>query len=59
MHQPEVNSLLADNKAKISKTMTKMLKKASGNFSLPDSLAKNNIGQTVKSLEKHWQMLTK
>jgi hypothetical protein len=49
MRQPEVNSLLADNKAKISKTMTKMLKKASGNFSLPDSLAKNNIGQTVKS----------
>lgn len=48
----EVNSMLADNKTKISSTMTNV-EKASGNFSkLSDSLAKANIGKTVKSLEK-------
>jgi phospholipid/cholesterol/gamma-HCH transport system substrate-binding protein len=48
----EVNGMLADNKSKISATMTNV-EKASGNFSkLSDTLAKANIGKTVKSLEK-------
>ncbi|WNM18890.1 MlaD family protein [Flavobacterium capsici] len=45
------NEMLADNKSKISATMTNV-EKASGNFSkMSDSLAKANIGETVKKLE--------
>lgn len=48
----EVNEMLAQNKSKISGTMTN-IEKASANFSkVSDSLAKANIGQTVKNLEK-------
>jgi phospholipid/cholesterol/gamma-HCH transport system substrate-binding protein len=44
--------MLADNKGKISTTMTNV-EKASANFSkVSDSIAKANIGQTVKNLEK-------
>ena len=47
----EVNGLLAINKLKISNTMTN-IDKASANFSkMSDSLAKVNIGQTIKKLE--------
>lgn len=47
-----VNQLLADNKNKISSTMSNF-DKASGNLkTMSDSLAKANIGQTVKNLEK-------
>ena len=47
----EVNGLLATNKLKISNTMTN-IDKASANFSkISDSLAKANIGQTIKKLE--------
>lgn len=46
------NQMLADNKGKISTTMTNV-EKASANFSkVSDSIAKANIGQTVKNLEK-------
>lgn len=46
-----VNTMLADNKSKISSTMTNV-DKASANFAkLSDSLAKANIGKTVKNLE--------
>lgn len=45
------NSILADNKSKISTTMDN-LEKASSNFSvMSDSLAKSNLGETVKKLE--------
>jgi phospholipid/cholesterol/gamma-HCH transport system substrate-binding protein len=45
------NEMLADNKAKISGTMTNV-ENASANFSkISDSIAKANIGQTVKKLE--------
>jgi phospholipid/cholesterol/gamma-HCH transport system substrate-binding protein len=45
------NSMLADNKTKISATMTNV-ENASSNFSkLSDSLAQANIGATVKKLE--------
>lgn len=45
------NAMLADNKSKISATMSNV-EKASGNFSkMSDSLAKANIGETVKKLE--------
>ena len=47
----EANSLLADNKSKISGTLTN-INKASANFAkISDSLSKANIGQTVKKLE--------
>jgi len=47
-----VNGMLAENKSKISGTMTNV-EKASANFNkMSDSLAKANIGQTVKNLEK-------
>jgi phospholipid/cholesterol/gamma-HCH transport system substrate-binding protein len=47
-----VNGMLAENKTKISGTMTNV-EKASANFNkMSDSLAKANIGQTVKNLEK-------
>jgi phospholipid/cholesterol/gamma-HCH transport system substrate-binding protein len=46
-----VNEMLADNKAKISSTMTNV-DNASANFSkISDSLAKADIGKTVKKLE--------
>lgn len=46
-----VNTMLAENKSKISSTITSV-DKASANFAkLSDSLAKANIGKTVKSLE--------
>ncbi|TDP60839.1 MlaD family protein [Flavobacterium dankookense] len=46
------NEMLADNKGKISSTMSNV-EKASANFSkISDSIAKANIGQTVKNLEK-------
>jgi phospholipid/cholesterol/gamma-HCH transport system substrate-binding protein len=45
------NSMLAENKTKISATMTNV-ENASSNFSkMSDSLAKANIGETVKKLE--------
>ncbi len=47
-----VNEMLADNKGKISSTMTNV-DKASANFAkITDSISKANIGRTVKSLEK-------
>ena len=46
------NEMLADNKGKISATLTNV-EKVSANFSkVSDSIAKANIGQTVKNLEK-------
>ena len=47
-----VNEMLAENKLKINSAMTN-LDKTSANFSkMSDSLAKANLGQTVKNLEK-------
>lgn len=47
-----VNQMLAENKSKISSTMTNF-DKASANFTkISDSLAQANIGQTVRNLEK-------
>ena len=47
-----LNGMLAENKSKISGTMTN-LEKASNNFStISDSLAKANLGKTVKDLQK-------
>lgn len=47
-----VNQMLAENKSKISSTVSN-LDKTSANFkTLSDSLTKANIGQTVKNLEK-------
>ncbi|WP_284652558.1 MlaD family protein [Flavobacterium terrisoli] len=47
-----VNTMLADNKTKISSTVSNF-DKTSGNLkTFSDSLAKVNIGQTVKNLEK-------
>ena len=47
-----VNEMLAENKGKINSTITNV-DKASANFSkMSDSLAKVNIGQTVRNLEK-------
>jgi len=46
-----INSMLAENKAKINATTTN-LEKTTANFSkISDSLAKANIGETVKKLE--------
>ncbi|GGD36065.1 MlaD family protein [Flavobacterium orientale] len=46
-----INSMLAENKAKINSTTTNM-EKTTANFSkISDSLAKANIGETVKKLE--------
>lgn len=46
-----INSMLAENKAKINSTATN-LEKTTANFSkISDSLAKANIGETVKKLE--------
>jgi phospholipid/cholesterol/gamma-HCH transport system substrate-binding protein len=47
-----VNELLADNKSHLNNTL-KNVDKVSGNFAtISDSLAKANLGQTVKNLEK-------
>lgn len=47
-----VNELLAENKSKLNNTL-KNVDKVSGNFAtISDSLAKVNLGQTVKNLEK-------
>lgn len=47
-----VNVMLADNKEKISSSLTNF-DKASGNFAkISDSIAKVNIGETVNKLEK-------
>ena len=47
-----VNEMLAENKLKINSAMTN-LDKTTANFSkMSDSLAKANLGQTVKNLEK-------
>jgi phospholipid/cholesterol/gamma-HCH transport system substrate-binding protein len=47
-----VNQMLADNKEKISSSLTNF-DKASGNFAkISDSIAKVNIGETVNKLEK-------
>lgn len=47
-----INELLADNKSKLNSTL-KNIDKVSGNFAtISDSLAKANLGQTVKNLEK-------
>lgn len=46
-----VNGMLAENRSKISSTMTN-LDKASGNFAkISDTIAKANIGKTIRSLE--------
>jgi phospholipid/cholesterol/gamma-HCH transport system substrate-binding protein len=48
----EVNTMLVDNKGKINSTVTN-LDKASGNFvKISDSIAKINIAETVKKLER-------
>lgn len=47
-----INELLADNKSHLNNTL-KNVDKVSGNFAtISDSLAKANLGQTVKNLEK-------
>ena len=47
-----VNEMLADNKSHLNNTL-KNADKVSGNFAIiSDSLAKANLGQTVKNLEK-------
>lgn len=47
-----INELLVDNKSKLNSTL-KNVDKVSGNFAtISDSLAKANLGQTVKNLEK-------
>ena len=47
-----INELLAENKSKLNSTL-KNVDKVSGNFAtISDSLAKANLGQTVKNLEK-------
>ncbi len=47
-----INELLADNKSKLNSTL-KNVDKVTGNFAtISDSLAKANLGQTVKNLEK-------
>ncbi|MFY8069400.1 MAG: MlaD family protein [Flavobacterium sp.] len=47
-----VNEMLADNKSHLNNTL-KNANKVSGNFAIiSDSLAKANLGQTVKNLEK-------
>lgn len=47
-----INELLADNKSKLNSTL-KNVDKVSGNFAtISDSLAKANLGQTVRNLEK-------
>ena len=46
-----VNGMLAENRSKISSTMTN-LDKASGNFArISDTIAKADIGKTIRSLE--------
>lgn len=47
-----INELLDDNKSKLNSTL-KNVDKVSGNFAtISDSLAKANLGQTVRNLEK-------
>lgn len=47
-----INELLVDNKSKLNSTL-KNVDKVSGNFAtISDSLAKANLGQTVRNLEK-------
>ena len=47
-----INGLLAENKSKLNNTLNNV-DKVSGNFAtISDSLAKSNLGQTVKNLEK-------
>ena len=47
-----INGLLAENKSKLNNTLNNV-DKVSGNFAtISDSLAKANLGQTVKNLEK-------
>ena len=47
-----INELLTDNKSKLNSTL-KNVDKVSGNFAtISDSLAKANLGQTVRNLEK-------
>ena len=47
-----INEILAENKSKLNSTL-KNVDKVSGNFAtISDSLAKANLGQTVKNLEK-------
>lgn len=46
-----INGMLAENRSKINSTMTNF-DKASGNFArISDTIAKANIGKTIKSLE--------
>ena len=47
-----VNAILADNKSKIDGTLSNINKVSSDFTKISDSLAKANIGQIVKSLEK-------
>jgi phospholipid/cholesterol/gamma-HCH transport system substrate-binding protein len=46
------NQILAENKIKLSSTLTNLDKTASNFASISDSLAKANLGQTIKNLEK-------
>jgi phospholipid/cholesterol/gamma-HCH transport system substrate-binding protein len=47
-----INGLLAENKSKLNNTLNNV-DKVSGNFAtISDSLAKANLGQTVRNLEK-------
>ncbi len=47
-----VNSILVDNKTKLNSALTNLDKTTANFATLSDSLAKANLGQTVKNLEK-------
>lgn len=47
-----INGLIADNKTKLSSVITNFDKTAANFATMSDSLAKANLGQTVKNLEK-------
>lgn len=47
-----VNGMLAENKSKIASTMSNFDKASANLKTVSDSLAKANIGQTIKNLEK-------
>ena len=47
-----INGLIADNKSKLSSTMSSIDKTADNFSKISDSLAKANLSQTVKNLEK-------
>ena len=47
-----INELIADNKSKLNSTLTNFDKTSKKKKKMSDSLAKANLGQTVKNLEK-------